>query len=130
MVELALPPAQSRCNCPASGICRHILAALIFVKESVTESADVADGDSRSGLEPVATAIAASAVDEVLALDDEAIAKWAGKALVNRVKKALAQGLPVEFEEGDRVAARLPTRNVHLPLDARLWAGRHDLLVP
>ena len=34
VAELSLLPAQSRCDCPASGICRHILTALIFVKES------------------------------------------------------------------------------------------------
>ena len=62
---------------------------------------------------PIATPIAASPVEDVLALDDEAIGKWAGKALMTRVKKALAQGLPVEFEAGDRLAARLPTRNVN-----------------
>ncbi len=45
VAELALLPAQSRCTCPSSGICRHILAALIFIKESVTESAAVADGN-------------------------------------------------------------------------------------
>ena len=113
VAELALPPAQSRCDCPASGICRHILAALIFVKESAVESGDAASDGNAVGVEPIATPVAASPVEEVLALDDEAIGKWAGKALVARVRKALALGLPVEFEEGDRVAARLPTRNVN-----------------
>jgi len=113
VAELALLPAQSRCDCPASGICRHILAALIFVKESAAESGDAASDTHAGGVEPSATPIAASPVEEVLALDDEAIGKWAGKALVARVSKALALGLPVEFEAGDRVAARLPTRNVN-----------------
>jgi len=113
VAELALPPAQSRCDCPASGICRHILAALIFVKESALESGDAASDTNAVGVEPIATPIAASPVEEVLALDDEAIGKWAGKALVTRVSKALALGLPVVFEAGERVAARLPTRNVN-----------------
>ena len=112
VAELALPPAQSRCNCPSSGICRHILAALIFVKECLPETEPEAGGIAGE-LEPNATPIAASPVEDVLALDDEAIGKWAGKALMTRVKKALAQGLPVEFEAGDRLAARLPTRNVN-----------------
>src|SRR5947209_4532970 len=34
LVEIAMPVAQSRCGCPAGGICRHILAAVIFLKES------------------------------------------------------------------------------------------------
>ncbi len=112
VAELALPPAQSRCNCPSSGICRHILAALIFVKESAPET-EPAAGDDAVEIEPIASPIAASPVEEVLSLGDEALGKWAGKALITRVKKAIAQGLPVEFDEGDRVVARLPTRNIH-----------------
>jgi len=110
VAELTIPPGQSRCGCPASGICRHILAALIFVKETAYESQADVDGASA---ERTATAPSLTASDtEVLALDDEAIVRWAGKALVSRAKKALAVGLPVEFEEGEQVAARLPTRNV------------------
>ncbi len=112
VAELALPPAQSRCDCPASGICRHILAALIFLKESAAEPGGSASAGNTVGAEPDAAPIAASAVADVMALDDDAIDKWAGKALVARARKALALGLPVEFEAGERVAARLPTRNV------------------
>ena len=107
VAELTIPPAQSRCGCPASGICRHILAAVIFVKEIAEET----QADGAGGPSAKAPGLAASEA-EVLALDDEVIARWAGKALVSRAKKALALGLPVEFEKGDQVAARLPTRNV------------------
>jgi len=31
IVELAERPAESRCGCPASGVCRHILVALLHV---------------------------------------------------------------------------------------------------
>ncbi len=89
VAELALLPAQSRCDCPASGICRHILAALIFVKESAVESANAASDGDAVGVEqipaPISTPNAASSVEEVIALDDEAIGKWAGKTLVARV---------------------------------------------
>ena len=104
-VRLTLPPGRSRCSCPAGGICRHILSALIFVKESIEiiQAAQVEEA-------PTPVAITASA--EVLALDDEAITRWAGKPLVTRTKKLLAQGLPVEFEEGEGLSARLPTRNI------------------
>ena len=33
-VDLAIMPGQSKCSCPASGICRHILVGLLFVRES------------------------------------------------------------------------------------------------
>ena len=110
VAELDMPPANSRCGCPASGICRHILAALIFVKETATENpARAAEGKLDA---VVAPSVLAEADREVLALDDEAIARWAGKALVARSKKALALGMPVEFDNSDRLIARLPTRNV------------------
>jgi hypothetical protein len=102
-VELMLPPVRSRCSCPASGVCRHILTALIFVKERAAE------GEAESTAE---TETRSASIDEVLALDDESISRWAGKPLVTRVRKLLAQGLPVEFEPGGTLAARLPTRNV------------------
>ena len=53
VAELALLPAQLRCDCPASGICRHILAALIFVKESAVESGDAASDRNAVGVEPM-----------------------------------------------------------------------------
>src|SRR6185295_18884899 len=31
-VELALPPRDSSCSCPAGEICRHVVAALLFVR--------------------------------------------------------------------------------------------------
>ncbi|WP_165224173.1 SWIM zinc finger family protein [Aquisphaera insulae] len=102
VAELALPPVQSRCSCPASGICRHILTALIFVKES----------EAGTEATPAPESMTVSASAEVLALDDDALIKWAGRPLFNKVRKLLAQGLPVELEPGDVLTARLPTRNV------------------
>ena len=69
-VELAESIAQSRCTCPAAGTCRHILSAILFLKEM-----------------PVAVAQAevpapTAAGDEVLAVTDEELRKWAGTALV------------------------------------------------
>lgn len=103
-VRLTLPPNRSRCSCPAGGICRHLLAVLIFVKEFIEIGTD-----ENIEEESASTAVIPGA--ELLALDDDAIARWAGKPLVTRVKKLLAQGLPVEFEETAGLSARLPTRN-------------------
>ena len=33
-VELAEIMAQSRCTCPAGGTCRHILAAILFLRDT------------------------------------------------------------------------------------------------
>ena len=126
VAELALPPAHSRCDCPASGICRHILAALIFVKESAEEFGDVACDGNAVGVEP----IAASPVEEVIALDDEAIAQVGGQGTRLSREKGSGSGLARRIR--GRRSGGCPTAHpeCQLPLDARLWAGRHDLLVP
>jgi hypothetical protein len=102
VVELALPPTNSRCSCPAGGICRHILTALIFVKESEIT------GDPTAG--PLSAS--PSAAEELLAVDDESLSRWAGKAFVARASKSLAFGLLAEFEEAGAIIVRFPSRNV------------------
>ena len=96
-------PSRSVCSCPASGTCRHILAALIFLREA-------GSSPGRAGITPLDQT--PSSADEICAVTDLALAKWAGKALVGRAMQALAHGLAVEFEESGAVIARFPTRNV------------------
>lgn len=95
-------PVQARCSCPAGGVCRHILAALVFLRETVAAQPEPGD------VSP--TALLAN---ELLAsLDDKALRRWAGKALVRRATKALAEGLKVELDEGTAFVVRFPTRNI------------------
>lgn len=103
-VWLASPPTLSRCSCPATGVCRHILSALIFVRESAPE---VGDATAEPPSEP-----APSAIDEILAVDDAMLAKWAGKALVTRASKGLAFGPAPQVEDEGAVVVRFPERNV------------------
>jgi SWIM zinc finger len=96
-VELAEIPSQSKCTCPASGVCRHILSALLFLRESQSPAA------------LAAPALFDSA--ELLSITDETLAKWAGKPLMQRAKLALHIGLPAEFDEQGSLVIRLPTWN-------------------
>ncbi len=102
VVRLALPPAQSTCNCPAGGICRHILSALIFVRESAPAEAT----DAPPSEPTQATG------DDILAITDEELTKWAGKPLAAKASKALALGLTAEFELASALIIRFPSRNV------------------
>ena len=115
--------AKSACSCPATGICRHILSALLYLRDSPELAA--CDGPAQSTLfaedSPAATTasgpapIAAPAPSpaEVLAnLSDEELQKWAGKALVRKALKALAADLPVEIEAAASLVVRFPTRNI------------------
>lgn len=92
-VTLAALPADCRCDCPAGGICRHILAALIFLRENAPQSAPQAP-----------------AREELLALDVATVEVWAGNALYRSAGRALAEGLSVEIE--DTGAMTLPMLSV------------------
>ena len=89
-VRLAALPSDCRCDCPASGICRHVLAALLFLREQAPRSAA---NDGRA---------------ELLALDEAAVAAWAGKAVWRAAHRALAEGMAVEIEEGGVPRMTLP----------------------
>jgi hypothetical protein len=99
-VELAEIMAQSRCTCPAGGTCRHILAALLFLRDSPVVDAPANQASSKS------------TGDEVLAVTDEALRKWAGQALVRRATQALVQGLGGEIEDATVLVVRFPAWNV------------------
>ena len=86
VVTLALPFQTSRCTCPASGVCRHILLALLWLQ--------------REAPAPVAAAASIAAGDEILALTEEALQRWAGKPLVRKALQRLAQGITVTWQEG------------------------------
>lgn len=96
-VELSESVKDATCTCPAGAICRHILAALIHVKES-------------GGAAPPAPAI--SCAPELLAVEDAALEKWAGKPLLRRALEALARGLVVEVEDSVPFLLRLPAFNI------------------
>lgn len=60
-------PAAARCTCPAPGICRHRLAATLFLRAHPSDAPD--DEHAEAHLEA-----------ELEALTPDIIAKWAGKA--------------------------------------------------
>ncbi|MGA2253915.1 MAG: SWIM zinc finger family protein, partial [Thermoguttaceae bacterium] len=115
--------SKCACSCPATGICRHILSALIFLRDSPELAA--CDGPAHITLfdeeSPAATTASrpepieapAPSPAEVLAnLSDEELQKWAGKSLVRKALKILAADLPVEIEVTESLIVRFPTRNI------------------
>jgi hypothetical protein len=91
-------PAKARCTCPAPGICRHILAAVLVLK-------------SRLAAAP-APVSAADPHAEILALSDEDLRKFAGKPVLRRaLELAESFGGRIAFERaGDTLKLRLPGR--------------------
>jgi hypothetical protein len=99
-VELAEIATQFGCTCPATGACRHIVTAILFLRES---SAAAPPANQRKP---------STAADEMLAVTDEALEKWAGKALIRRAIQILANDVRAEFEETKTLVIRFSNWNV------------------
>ncbi|HEX7376432.1 MAG TPA: SWIM zinc finger family protein [Pirellulales bacterium] len=99
-VTVPANPLQADCTCPAAGICRHVLGALVFLREA--SAASIATPASP----------AEAAVDPLDGLDDDALRRWSGKPLLRRATKALTEGLKVELDAGGLLVARFPSWNI------------------
>jgi hypothetical protein len=114
-------PAKSRCTCPATGICRHILAALVYLRDDSELAAldqpmqgelSFGPGDQNREGEAPAESLHPTPADVLGAVTDEELQKWAGKALFRKAAKALAAGPLVEIEAGATLVVRFPARNI------------------
>jgi hypothetical protein len=115
-------PAKCTCSCPATGICRHILGGLLYLRDS----SDLADcdgpvqaalfaGDATDAKSPEAAETLAdppSPADVLGNLTDQELQKWAGKTLLRKAIKVLAANLPVEIDAAQVLTVRFPTRNI------------------
>jgi hypothetical protein len=104
-VRLTQPANRSTCTCSA-GVCRHVLAGFIFIRERIA-SADAPPSIEPPTGEPKTSTVA----DELLAIDEAALASWAGKPLVRRAAIALARGSEID-ETPAAVIVRLPAQNI------------------
>ncbi len=121
-VDVPELPSKSRCTCPATGICRHVLTALLYLRDSAeladadgamqgflfrSDSPDTAQDDAVPAMAPPPSA------SEILAdLDDEQLQRWAGRATLRKAMKFLAAGVPVEIEPSTSLVVRFSSRNV------------------
>lgn len=96
-VEVAERPAESRCTCPANGVCRHVLVALMHLA---------------TGGSPRAEGTKTFCGGEILSVGDDELRRWAGSGLVKRALAELATGMVIECEDGMPFVARQPTWNV------------------
>lgn len=92
----AAGPVQARCDCPAPGMCRHIVAATLFLRSLVIQSTEIS---SRTPGTP-----AADPWHEVLAMELDTLRTWASTDGFRRGVKYTQEELPeVEREPGLRV---------------------------
>jgi hypothetical protein len=98
-VDILDRPSEARCSCPASGICRHILVALLHL---------AADAETGGG----ATAATAACGAEILEVTDDDLRRWAGTALFKRALSELARGLTLAGRDGVPFVSRCEDWNV------------------
>lgn len=89
-------PQKGRCDCPAPGICKHILAASVWLRQLPPDDAQ-------------APPAAASVLDEVLAQDGAALCKQAGKPACRQALAWLADSAEAQVQViGARLQIELP----------------------
>lgn len=87
----------ARCTCPANGCCKHILAAVLWLREQPDEQAQLDDPDSDQALR------------EALALDPRQVQKQAGKAATRKARQWLGElGEAHHQSHGRRLSISLP----------------------
>ena len=108
-------PAAARCSCPAAGMCRHILAAVLVVQAGGEDASDPVPQDAPSPSEDADTPVeqpdapvdAPDPVAEICGLTETALAKWAGKAAMRAAREMLAEEeAPGVSREGRAVVVR------------------------
>lgn len=108
-------PAAARCTCPAAGMCRHILAAVLVVQAGREEAADTAPVEETEGEESTdapeepsdTPAQPPDPIAEICNLSEAQIAKWAGKAAMRAALEMLAdEAAPGITREGRAVVVR------------------------
>jgi hypothetical protein len=116
-------PSRATCSCPATGICRHILAALLYLRDSpelaacdaplqqtLLETSESSPTESEASR--AAPAAPARAAEFLANLSDAEIQKWAGKPLWRKALEALAANPMVEIDDATVLVVRFLTRNI------------------
>ena len=108
-------PAAARCSCPAAGMCRHILAAVLvmqaggeFASDQTPQDEPLDDDDTDASAEQRdAPAESLDPMAEICGLTETEIAKWAGKAAMRAAREMLAEGAAPDIaSEGRAVVVR------------------------
>ena len=95
-------PRAATCSCPASGICRHKLAAVLLLQAA--RPTDLPQGATGAGYHG---APQPDALVEVLALTPQAIRSWAGNAGTRAALDIVAQAEPSIDYDGGSLRVRL-----------------------
>ncbi len=106
----AAGPTKASCTCPADGVCRHILAAALFLRAQAQQT----PAEAEAAQEAPAPAEAAPQPDALLALSEADLIAWATRTLYRLAVEEMAFGeLEILLEtEGKTTRFRFPQYNV------------------
>jgi len=101
-------PTKGTCTCPADGVCRHILAAALFLRAQAQQA------PAEPAQEASAQAEAAPEPDKLLQLSETDLIAWATRPLYRQAVEELAFGeLEITIEtEGKTTRFRFPQYNI------------------
>lgn len=111
-------PQKARCTCPAVDVCRHILMACFWVKNSPVPAPEVTPAQAEP-VQPPATITSeatsddfALATDQLLAVSLEALTRWAGKTVLKQARSALLSNPKLETSHLGAMVFQIPDFNV------------------
>jgi len=112
-------PAKATCSCPATGVCQHILTAILFLQQQAPAGAEA---PTTAGPPPP------SADAELIAFTREQLEGWAGKAGFRAGLQTALESM-AEVTEGTPLVVRFPLLNLQCHyagggLDGIIVAGR------
>lgn len=114
--EIQLPetgPASARCSCPATGVCQHILAALLFLQKDAGDNPVASGNLGADPGEPRPSSGTAAIETELMTLNAETLTRWAGKPAFGAGLKLAFEG-PVELLREGLLKIRIPHANAEV----------------
>ncbi|MEL6522136.1 MAG: hypothetical protein AAFQ66_14300 [Pseudomonadota bacterium] len=93
-------PSAAECTCPATGVCRHIVLAVLALR---AEAPDEGEQAGEAPQAPVPTAR-----EELEALDETALKKFAGADWDKAINQAAISAEATVTEDGPNLSVRLP----------------------
>lgn len=109
VVELNVNVQNSKCTCPSSSICKHIVMALLYLKEFYDNNQDGAEGVKEEAKEEIdETAF----YEELKKITGEKILELVGKKNYNSLINSIFIRDEAVFEYGDMLTVSIASQNV------------------
>ncbi|HEU4325452.1 MAG TPA: hypothetical protein VFS21_20070 [Roseiflexaceae bacterium] len=131
----AAGPQAAACTCPADGVCRHILAGTLFLREGAGEGSQEPRTKNQEpapqNQEPASELLNTQHPElntpegeqlntqnstlktQLLELDEAALVAWAGRAVYRQALDDLVSSPELEIDEGpQRIVMRFPQQNI------------------